>query len=135
MRKLLSMLGIAAAVLSVPHVSLAADPVSVIESVKAGELSAVRNSLSQIRNPNQTDPDGTTPLHWAVEQNRLDIVQTLLAAGAKVNAKNRYDVTPLELAATTGSAPVTQALLKAGADVKAFAPDTGSILSRAACTG
>ena len=71
MRRLLSIIG-TAAVLSVPHVSLAADPASVIESVKAGDLSAVRNSLTQVRNPNQTEPDGTTPLHWAVQQDRLD---------------------------------------------------------------
>jgi ankyrin repeat protein len=134
MHKLLSIIG-TVAVLSVPHMSLAAEPVSVIESVKAGDLPAVRNSLSQVKNPNQTEPDGTTPLHWAVEQNRLDIVQALLAAGANVNAKNRYGVTPLELAATTGSASVTQALIKSGADVKAFEPETGSVLSRAARTG
>jgi ankyrin repeat protein len=134
MRKLLSIIGTLAA-LSVPHAGLAADHVSVIESVKAGDLSAVRNSLSQTGNPSQTEPDGTTPLHWAVERNRLDIVQALLAVGASVNAKNRYGVTPLELAATTSNASVTQALIKAGAEIKAFAPETGSILSRAACTG
>src|SRR5258708_18975685 len=113
MRKLLSIIGTVAA-LSVPHVGLAADPVSVIESVKAGDLSAVRDVLSQIKNPNQTEPDGTTPLHWAVERNRSDIVRALLAAGARVNAKNRYGVTPLELAATTGSASVTQTLINPG---------------------
>ena len=52
-----------------------------------------------------------------------------------MNVKNRYGVTPLVLAATTGSAPVTQALINAGAYVKAVAPETGSVLSIAACTG
>jgi ankyrin repeat protein len=113
MRRFLSIIS-TAVVLSIPHVSLAADPVSVM---------------------NQTQPDGTTPLHSAVQQDRLDLVQALLAGGANVNAKNRYGVTPLDLAATTGDAPVTQALLKAGADVKAVAPETGSIMSTAARTG
>jgi ankyrin repeat protein len=134
MRRLLSIIGTAVA-LSAPYVSLAADPASVIEAVKAGDLPAVRNSLEQVRNPNQTQPDGTTPLHWAVQEARLDIVEALLAAGANVNAKNRYGVTPLVLAAATGNAPITQALLKAGADFKMVAPETGSVLSTAARTG
>ena len=74
MRKLLSIIG-TAVVMSVPHLSLAADPRSLMEAVKAGDLPSVRNTLNQIKDPNQTEPDGTTPLHWAVEQNRLDIVQ------------------------------------------------------------
>jgi uncharacterized protein len=84
---------------------------------------------------NQSEPDGTTPLHSAVEQDRLDVVQALISAGANVNAKNRYGVTPLVLAATTGDASVTAALLKAGADVRVSVPETGSVLMTAARTG
>jgi ankyrin repeat protein len=97
-------------VLSVPRVSAAADP-------------------------NQTEPDGTTPLYWAVQQDRLDMVQALISAGANVNAKNRYGTTPLVVAATTGNAAVTEALLKAGADVRVRVPETGSVLIAAARTG
>jgi uncharacterized protein len=81
------------------------------------------------------DPDGTTPLHWAVHQDRLDTVKTLISSGANVNAKNRYGVTPLLLAAQNGSVSVTEALLKAGADGNAVAPETGSVLMAAARTG
>ena len=109
MRALLSVVG-AAILLSVPGV--AADPA-----------------------PNQTAPDGTTPLHWAVQQDRLDTVQALISTGANVNAKNRYGVTPLVLAVTTGDAPVVKALLAAGADVRVSVPETGSVLMTAARTG
>lgn len=75
------------------------------------------------------DPDGTTPLHWAVRANDVEAVQHLLRAGANPDAANRYGVTPLSLAATNASAPLIQALLQAGAH------PTGSILMTAARTG
>lgn len=75
------------------------------------------------------DPDGTTPLHWAVRANDLNTAQSLLKAGANPDAANRYGVTPLSLAATNASAPLIQALLAAGAH------PTSSILMTAARTG
>ena len=74
------------------------------------------------------DPDGTTPLHWAVRANDLEAAQRLLHAGANPDAANRYGVTPLSLAAEDASAPLVQALLQAGAH------PTDSILMTAART-
>jgi len=85
--------------------------------------------------PNQTEPDGTTSLHWAVQHERLDLVQALISSGANVNAKNRYGTPPLVLAAINGNASITEALLKAGADVQVSVPETGSVLIAAARTG
>ncbi len=109
MRRLISITA-AAVLLSVPHPGGAAEPA-------------------------HSDPDGTTPLHWAVQQESLDNVKALISAGADVNAKNRYGVTALALAATAGNASVAAALLKAGADVRVSVPETGSILIAAARTG
>jgi len=75
------------------------------------------------------DPDGTTPLHWAVRANDLDAAQHLIHAGANPDAANRYGVTPLSLAAEDASAPMIQMLLQAGAH------PTNSILMTAARTG
>jgi ankyrin repeat protein len=75
------------------------------------------------------DPDGTTPLHWAVRANDVDAAQRLLRSGANPDAANRNGVTPLSLAATNASAPLIQALLQAGAH------PTNSILMTAARTG
>jgi ankyrin repeat protein len=111
MRHQLSIIGVVI-LLSVPFAGIAADPVSL-----------------------RVDPDGTTPLHWAVQQDRLDTVATLIAAGANVNAKNRYGITPLVLAATTGNAAIVKTLLHAGADPRVVVPETGSVLIVAARTG
>jgi ankyrin repeat protein len=75
------------------------------------------------------DPEGTTPLHWAVRANDLDAAQRLLRAGANPDAANRYGVTPLSLAAENASASMMQALLQAGAHT------TDSILMTASRTG
>jgi ankyrin repeat protein len=75
------------------------------------------------------DPDGTTPLHWAVRANDQEAAQRLLKSGANPDAANRYGVTPLSLAAENASAPMIQALLQAGAH------PTNTILMDAARTG
>lgn len=59
-----------------------------------------------------------TALHWAVVTHHSDAVQALLAAGADVNAVDRFGYTPLLYAATLdfGDAATAEVLLQAGAD-------------------
>jgi ankyrin repeat protein len=83
----------------------------------------------------QTSPDGTTPLHRAVQREDLAAVESLLKAGADAKAANRYGVTPLILAATTGNGPITERLLRAGADANSAMPDGETVLMTAARTG
>jgi uncharacterized protein len=64
------------------------------------------------------EPDGTTPLHWAVHENDLAAVQKLLRSGAGVNARNDYGSTPMSEAAIAGDPAMIEALLEAGADVE-----------------
>ena len=116
-------------------VSFAAEPESLVDAVKAGNLSTVQEHLQSRDDPNSADPDGTTALHWAVQNDRLDLVNALLAAGAKPKAANRWGVTPLALAVTNGNAGITQALLKAGADPRSAVPITGTPLLTAARSG
>ncbi len=70
-----------------------------VQAVKAGDrataLALLRDAEPQVA---AAKPDGTTPLHWAVRQNDLALVDRLLKTGADVNAANRYGVTPLKLA-------------------------------------
>jgi ankyrin repeat protein len=69
------------------------------------------------------DPDGTTPLHWAVYRNDVPEVSRLIREGANVNAANDYGATPLSEAAVVGNVEVIGKLLKAGADVEAANAD------------
>src|SRR5256885_6373574 len=70
---------------------------TLVDAVKAANRDAVRAILATPRGKaavNTAEPDGTTPLHWAVRADEAAMVRTLIAAGANVNAVNRYGVTP-----------------------------------------
>jgi hypothetical protein len=54
-------------------------------------------------NVNVADNDGKTPLHWAVENNRPELVELLVKAGADVNARTKSGATPLNYARTSSS--------------------------------
>src|SRR5215467_6389382 len=49
-----------------------------------------------------SDVNGATALHYAAYKDRNDVVQLLLAAGANVNAKDRFSCTPLHYAVRWG---------------------------------
>ncbi len=76
-----------------------------------------------------------TALHWAVIAHHADVVKALLAAGADVNAVDRFGYTPLLYAATIdfGDAETAKTLLRAGADpnVKDKLGKTASAQARA----
>jgi ankyrin repeat protein len=125
---------VAGAVSRVPAYAAAGD-MRLIAAVRRGDAAAVRALLAQRVPVNAAAPDGTTPLHWAAEADRADLVGLLLAAGAKADAVNRYGVAPLMLAATNGSAPVIDRLLRAGARASTASADGETVLMIAARTG
>jgi ankyrin repeat protein len=84
---------------------------------------------------NAVGPDGTTPLHWAVRADDLQKVESLIRAGAKVNASDRYGITPLNLAAVNGNAQITRKLLEVGANPNAVDSTGETVLMTAARTG
>jgi len=63
--------------------------------------------------------NGLTPLHFAVIAQKYNMVDTLLKAGADVNAKCNDQRTPLHIAAQKDNVDMVNRLLKAGADVNA----------------
>jgi len=63
------------------------------------------------------------------------IVQTLVEAGAQVNAKNDDGSTALMAAALKGDADIVQILLSAGADIKVKDKDEDTALNLAAQNG
>jgi uncharacterized protein len=108
------------------------------DAVKAGNRDAVRAMLATPAGKaavNTAEPDGTTPLHWAVRADEVETAQLLTSAGANADAANRYGVTPLSLAAGNASDAMVKVLLDAGAHPNATIRDGETILMAAARTG
>jgi uncharacterized protein len=82
----------------------------------AGALALLRERDVDV---NRTEADGTTALHWAVHHGDVDVVERLIAAGARVDVTNDYGASPLSEAAVTGSAAIFAALLGGGANADA----------------
>jgi ankyrin repeat protein len=61
-------------------------------------LEAVQLLLAAGANPNAKAPDGSTPLHQAVQERQVAIIRALVASGAKLDAVNKDNMTPLLLA-------------------------------------
>lgn len=74
---------------------------------------------------------GDTVLHWATLANGKDVLQTLLQAGANIEAENKLGQTALHIAAEQGSAAMVKMLLDAGADANATACRGDTPLHRA----
>ena len=109
--------------------------VSIVDAIKAGDTARVRALIDARVDVNATQPDGTTPLHWAVDRDRPDIVQMLIRAGANVKAANRYGATPLWLASVNGNPKTIAMLLEGGADAGSANADGETALMVAARTG
>jgi len=108
----------------------------VADAAMRGDREAVRAALARHADVNVARTDGSTALHWAVERDDLDMVDLLLRAGARVDARTREGVAPLQLAATNGSAAIIVALLEADADPNAaLTPAGDTALMMAARTG
>src|SRR6266700_3447424 len=87
------------------------------DAAMQGNGDVVRSLLKQKVDVDAGQGDGTTALHWAAFRDDLEMVKTLLAAGANVKAATREGaITPLFMACTNGNAAIVEALLKAGAE-------------------
>ena len=82
------------------------------DAIALGDVAKVRALLDAGFAANEVDESGETALHFAMGRGHLDIIATLLAANADVNAEGRGGRTPLFYAETADEA---RALLDAGA--------------------
>ena len=95
------------------------------DAAAIGDLEKVKAMLKG--NPDlvfSRDFVGSTTLHWAVGQNRKDMVELLLANNADVNAKaEKSGWTPLHMAVLLGHKDMVELLLAGRADVNAKSKD------------
>jgi uncharacterized protein len=120
--------------LAAGHSGSAAAP-DLIEAVKRQDVAAVRALLAERADPNTSDADGSTALHWAAQRNNLELVELLLASKANPVAATRYNVTPLYLASLNGHVAIIERLLDAGADPNGVALEDQTMVMTAALAG
>lgn len=72
---------------------------------------------------NSKDVKEFTPLHYAVERGREDIVELLIEQHADVNVKNKRKQTPLDLAAAFQFEYISKILLQNKADLNSLSND------------
>lgn len=108
---------------------------SLVDAAEAGDRVALRRALDRGSDPNLTQPDGMTALHWAAYRDDAEAVELLLAAGADASRLNRYGVSPLSLACENGRASIVALLLRAGADPNTSLGGGETVLMTAARTG
>src|SRR5262245_61394449 len=83
-----------------------------------GDLAKVRQLLAAGRDVNAFDEFGKSPLHYAVEEEHLEVAQILLRSGANVDAHDETMIgdTPLGSVAGSCSMGMAKLLIDAGAD-------------------
>lgn len=110
-------------------------PSQIANAAEKGDGPKVRALIQNHADVNAAQVDDTTALHWAVRNDDLETVKSLLAAGANASATNRYGVPPLNLACINGDESIVRALLEAGADANTTLRGGESVLMTAARTG
>ena len=91
---------------------------------RGGVLDTVTSLLDRGADVNASEAtNGQTALMWAAWEGHTDVIRTLLAHGAEVDARTTTGYTALVLAAREGYRETSEALLEAGADVNASAVD------------
>ncbi len=106
---------------------------TLIDAIKDQNLKEV-SALVAHADVNARQPDGSTPLAWAVYKDDAATVYLLLKSGAKVAVADDYGESPLTLACANGNAAIVDKLIKAGADVNAarFYNETPLMIAAAA---
>jgi len=80
--------------------------------------------------------EGMTPLHFAAGTGKVEVAETLIKNGAKVDAKDSYyQFTPLHEAAKNKHKAVAELLIAKGADVNAVSKWDGTPLDLAVSKG
>jgi ankyrin repeat protein len=115
--------------------SLAVSANAAQQTASRAKAVASHDVYLSLKDVNQADAYGNTPLLQAVEANDAVAVEKLIRAKANVNVTNHYHVAPLSIAALRGNVAVVSALLKAGADPNVLQGEGEPVLLTAARTG
>ena len=92
---------------------------NVARAARQGDAAQVRLLVANDGNPNQTDEEARTAMHYGAMNGNLTIIAILVKAKAKLDAKDKLGNTPLHLAADRNQVDAAQLLLDVGAPVDA----------------
>jgi ankyrin repeat protein len=105
------------------------------DRIEAGDRKAALELLGRNAPVNSSQPDGTTPLHWAVYRVDEEMVKTLLGHGAKADVTNAFGSSPLAEAVRVANVNLVGMLLDAGANANRANEDGETPIMLAARTG
>lgn len=94
-------------------------------------INVARVMLDAGCDPNQTRPNGTPIIVWAVYGGRVDWVELFLAYGADADSRSSDGTCLLMLAAGLGRLDVVKTLLGHGADMRCVSDDGDTLLAHA----
>lgn len=90
----------------------------VLKAVLSRNLDALERLIKDGQTVNVVSPaKKSTPLHTAAASGHAEIANMLIAAGAKINFRNKSGKTPLHTAASSGHSNLCDVLLAAGGDI------------------
>ena len=89
-------------------------------------VDALKVLLAAGADPNAKAPDGTTPLHQAVQLRQVAMIRALVAAGAKLDAVNKDNLTPLLAAEKLKSMTPAEFAISLNMDADAYQPKRDS---------
>jgi ankyrin repeat protein len=89
-------------------------------------LEALNVLLAAGANPNAKAPDGSTPLHQAVQLQQVGLIRALAAAGASLNAVNKDNLIPLAAAEKLKDMTPAELSVSLGMDADAYRPKRDS---------
>lgn len=72
---------------------------------------------------NERDNNSKTPLHFAAENNNLEIVENLIASGANIYAKDKYGCSALHIAVINNAKETVEFLISKGMNVNSKSED------------
>ncbi|MFC1601935.1 ankyrin repeat domain-containing protein [Pseudomonadota bacterium] len=84
-------------------------------AIQRGDIAQIERHIKWGADLNQTNPDGSMPLHVAAKAGRGVIVKLLLKHGADINILDKQNHTPLYNAVMSGRTQVAEMLIKRGA--------------------
>jgi ankyrin repeat protein len=90
---------------------------NVARAAQDNDAARVRQLVANDANPNQTDSESRTGMHYAAMNGNLTIIAILIKAKAKLDPKDKLGNTPLHLAADRDQVEAMQLLLDVGTPV------------------